>query len=83
MKQKLRSYEFWIAVASAVMAVLQTVSLKIDIPFITEITMAFLSALTVSGILKKNVKADRQSEISDSEKKDAEEGEQDGSRSTA
>lgn len=42
----------------------------------------FLSALTVSGILKKNVKADRQSEISDSEKKDAEEGEQDGSQST-
>lgn len=52
-KEKLKSYEFWVSVASAVMVLLQTISIKIDIPYINEVTMAFLSLLTVSGILKK------------------------------
>lgn len=52
-KEKLKSYEFWVSVASAVMMLLQTISIKINIPYINEVTMAFLSLLTVTGILKK------------------------------
>ncbi|MDE6614514.1 MAG: hypothetical protein K2K24_03290 [Clostridia bacterium] len=54
MKDKLRSYEFWVAVISAVLVVLQTMSMKIDVPHVAEITMAFLGALSVAGILKKS-----------------------------
>lgn len=53
-KEKLKSYEFWVSVASAVMVLLQTISIRVDIPYINEVTMAFLSLLTVVGILKKN-----------------------------
>lgn len=53
-KEKLKSYEFWVSVASAVMVLLQTISIRVDIPYINEVTMAFLSLLTVAGILKKN-----------------------------
>lgn len=54
MKEKLKSYEFWVSVASAIMVFLQTLSLKIDMPYITQATMGFLGALTVAGILKKS-----------------------------
>ena len=54
MKEKLKSYDFWVSVASAVMVLLQTISIKIDVPYVNEITMAFLSLLAVTGILKKN-----------------------------
>lgn len=57
MKEKLKSYEFWVSVASAVMVLLQTISIKIDVPYVNEITMAFLSLLTVTGILKKSGKS--------------------------
>lgn len=68
-KDKLKSYEFWVSVASAVMMLLQTISIKIDVPYINEVTMAFLSLLTVSGILKKSgnktpVSTEQQVEIS-------------------
>ena len=53
-KEKLKSYEFWVSVASAVMVLLQTISIRVDIPYINEVTMAFLSLLTVAGILKNN-----------------------------
>lgn len=56
MKEKLKSYDFWMSVASAVMVFLQTLSIKINVPYINEITMAFLSLLAVTGILKKNGK---------------------------
>ena len=62
MKEKLRSYEFWVSVISAVLIVIQAMSLKIDIPHVTEITTAFLGALSVAGILKKN-KTDEVEEI--------------------
>lgn len=54
MKEKIKSYDFWVSVASAVMVLLQTISIKIDVPYVNEITMAFLSLLTVTGILKKS-----------------------------
>ena len=60
MKEKLRSYEFWVSLISAVLVVLQTMSLKVDIPHITEITTAFLGALSVAGILKKSKSEDEE-----------------------
>ncbi len=56
MKEKLKSYDFWMSVASAVMVFLQTLSIKINVPYVNEITMAFLSLLAVTGILKKSGK---------------------------
>lgn len=53
MKEKLRSYEFWVSVFSAVLVVLQTLSTQINIPHMTEVMTAFLGALCVVGILKK------------------------------
>jgi uncharacterized membrane protein len=66
MKDKLKSYEFWVSVVSAVLVVLQTLSMKLDIPRITEFTTAFLGALSVAGILKKNkVKSNAAAETAD------------------
>ena len=60
MKDKLRSYEFWVSLISAVLVVLQTMSLKVDIPHVTEITTAVLGALSVAGILKKSKTEDEE-----------------------
>lgn len=67
MKEKIKSYEFWVSVASAIMVLLQTISININIPYINEITMAFLSLLTVAGILKKTKtnESDIQSQVND------------------
>lgn len=69
MKERLKSYEFWVSLASAAMVFLQTLSLKIDVPHLTEITAAFLSALCVAGVLKKkkpiDLKEDQPAESSD------------------
>ncbi|MDE5616241.1 MAG: hypothetical protein K2I78_00465 [Clostridia bacterium] len=54
MKDKLKSYEFWASVISAILVVLQTLSIKLDVPQIAEFTTAFLGALSVAGILKKS-----------------------------
>lgn len=67
MKDKLKSYEFWVSVISAVLVVLQTMSMKIDVPHITEITTAFLGALSVAGILKKS-KAQDDEAVEDTDK---------------
>ena len=53
MKSKLKSYEFWVSVVSACMVVLQSISLKFDVPYIQEIVMGFLGVLAVAGIVKK------------------------------
>ena len=60
MKEKLKSYEFWVSVISAVLVVLQTMSTKIDIPHVTEVMTAFLGALCVAGILKKTKAKDEE-----------------------
>ena len=53
MKSKLKSYEFWVSVVSACMVVLQSISLKFNVPYIQEIVMGFLGVLAVAGIVKK------------------------------
>ena len=53
MKAKLKSYEFWVSVVSAVMVVLQSISLKFDVPYIQEVIMGFLGVLAVAGVVKK------------------------------
>lgn len=53
MSAKLKSYEFWVSIVSAVMVVLQSISLKFDVPYIQEVVMGFLGALAVAGIVKK------------------------------
>ncbi len=54
MKEKLKSYEFWVSIVSAVMVVLQSLSLKFDLPYIQESVTGFLGILAVVGILKKS-----------------------------
>ena len=54
MKGKLKSYEFWVSIVSAVMVVLQSLSIKFQLPYIQEAVMGFLGILAVAGIVKKN-----------------------------
>ena len=54
MKEKLKSYEFWVSVASAVMVILQSLSLKFNLPYVQEAVMGFLGILAVAGIVKKS-----------------------------
>ena len=53
MKEKIRSYDFWMAVASALFVVLQAVGFTTEIPYLREITTAFLGILAVSGFIVK------------------------------
>lgn len=53
MKEKLKSYSFWVSVASAIMAVLQIVFAKLEIDVFNELTTAFLGVLVVAGIIDK------------------------------
>ena len=54
MKEKIKSYEFWVSIVSAVMVVLQSLSLKFQLPYIQEVVMGFLGILAVAGIVKKS-----------------------------
>ena len=54
MKEKLKSYEFWVSIVSAVVVVLQSLSLKFNLPFIQEVVMGFLGVLAVAGLIKKS-----------------------------
>ena len=67
MKAKLKSYEFWVSVVSAVMVVLQSVSIKFNLPYIQETVMGFLGILAVAGIIKKKDKAVDDAKTQDSE----------------
>lgn len=58
MKEKIRSYDFWMAIASAVFVVLQAVGFTTEIPYLKEITTAFLGFLAVSGLIVKPPKSD-------------------------
>lgn len=53
MKEKIKSYDFWMAVASAIFVVLQAVGFTTQIPYLQEITTAFLGFLAVSGFIVK------------------------------
>ncbi len=53
MKEKIKSYDFWMAVASALFVVLQAVGFTTEIPYLREMTTAFLGFLAVSGFIVK------------------------------
>lgn len=53
MKEKIKSYDFWMAVASALFMALQAVGFTTEIPYLQEITTAFLGFLAVSGLITK------------------------------
>lgn len=53
MKTKLKSYEFWVSIVGAVTVLLQSISAKLNAPYVSECAMALLGALAVWGILKK------------------------------
>lgn len=53
MKERLKSYSFWVSIASAIMAVLQLIFAKFNIDAFNELTTAFLGALVVAGIIDK------------------------------
>lgn len=53
MKEKVKSYDFWMAVASAIFVVLQAVGFTREIPYLQEITTAFLGLLALSGFIVK------------------------------
>lgn len=53
LKAKLKSYGFWVSMASAVMALLNTLGLEVDIPYLSQVTTAFLSILVIAGFIGK------------------------------
>ncbi len=51
LKEKLRSYEFWMSAASAIALVAG--QLGADVPYVSEICSAVIALLVVIGIVKK------------------------------
>ena len=67
MKDKIKSYDFWMAIASALFVVLQAVGFTTEIPYLQEITTAFLGLLAVSGLIVKPPKAQEKENIEDTD----------------
>lgn len=63
MKNKLKSYSFWIAIASSVMIFLQTLGTQIDIPHMDSVINAFLGIFVVLGIIDKPSKLGKNGDI--------------------
>lgn len=57
MKYKLKSYNFWIGVISAIILLLQTLGAQLDMQYIDKVVNSFLGILAVVGILDKPVNA--------------------------
>lgn len=76
MKEKIRSYDFWMAIASALFVVLQAVGFTTEIPYLREITTAFLGFLAVSGFIVKPPTT--QTQESKSEQEQSSDGATDG-----
>lgn len=53
MKEKLRSYNFWLSVISAVLVALSTINGELNIPYIDKVLTAVLGVFAVSGIVSK------------------------------
>ena len=53
LKAKLKSYGVWVSMASAVMALLNTLGLEVDLPYLSQVTTAFLSILVIAGFIGK------------------------------
>lgn len=80
MKEKIKSYDFWMAVASAIFVVLQAVGFTTQIPYLQEITTAFLGFLAVSGFIVKPPKQQtEENAVEDSTASDACESDQNAS----
>ena len=67
MKDKIKSYDFWMAIASALFVVLQAVGFTTEIPYLQEITTAFLGLLAVSGLIVKPPKAQEKDKVENTE----------------
>lgn len=65
MKEKIKSYDFWMAIASAVFVALQAVGFTTEIPYLQEITTAFLGLLAVSGLIVKPPKKQEQESVAE------------------
>lgn len=72
MKEKIKSYDFWMAIASALFVVLQAVGFTTEIPYLREITTAFLGFLAVSGFIVKPPSS--QTQESDTQREQSEAG---------
>lgn len=53
MKEKLRSYNFWLSVISAILVALSTINGELNIPYIDKVLTAVLGVFAVSGIVSK------------------------------
>ena len=53
MKNRLKSYSFWVAIASAVLIFINTLGAKIDLQYMDKIVDAFLTIFVVAGFLDK------------------------------
>ena len=53
MKEKLRSYNFWLSVISAILVALSTINGELNIPYIDKVMTAVLGVFAVSGIVSK------------------------------
>lgn len=76
MKEKIKSYDFWMAVASALFVVLQAVGFTTEIPYLREITTAFLGLLAISGFIVKPPSSQVQEDVSSDEQNAASGSEQ-------
>ncbi|MGN0789198.1 MAG: hypothetical protein ACI4MY_04605 [Christensenellales bacterium] len=53
MKEKLKSYNFWLSVISAILVALSTINGELNIPYIDKVLTAVLGVFAVSGIVSK------------------------------
>ncbi|MGN0771840.1 MAG: hypothetical protein ACI4MI_04575 [Christensenellales bacterium] len=53
MKEKLKSYNFWLSVISAILVALSAINGELNIPYIDKVLTAVLGVFAVSGIVSK------------------------------
>ncbi|MGN0797500.1 MAG: hypothetical protein ACI4M5_04760 [Christensenellales bacterium] len=53
MKEKLKSYNFWLSVISAILVALSSINGELNIPYIDKVMTAVLGVFAVSGIVSK------------------------------
>ena len=53
MKEKLKSYNFWLSVISAILVALSSINGELNIPYIDKVLTAVLGVFAVSGIVSK------------------------------
>ncbi len=53
MKSRWKTYDFWIGIACAFVAIAQTVCGQLELPHLQKITTALIGVLAVCGIVRK------------------------------